>query len=74
MPLMLVQSGRNVVLKEITWGRKLKKKLMDMGLTPGVSFQVVSAGSRGPAVIDVRGTRLVLGKGVLSKIIVEEAA
>ncbi len=72
MSLMMVRSGKKVVLKEITWGQKLRKKLQDMGLTPGVRFDIVSASSNGPVIIDIRGTRLALGRGILSKILVEE--
>tara|TARA_Y100000588_G_C14041124_1_gene832874 strand:- start:584 stop:805 length:222 start_codon:yes stop_codon:yes gene_type:complete len=72
MPLKMAKPGKKVVLKEITWGQKLRKKLQDMGLTPGVRFDIVSATSGGPVIIDIRGTRLALGHGILSKIIVEE--
>jgi len=69
---MMAKPGNKVVLKEITWGQKLRKKLQDMGLTPGVRFDIVSATSNGPVIIDIRGTRLALGHGILSKIMVEE--
>lgn len=72
MPLIMAKPGNKVVLKEITWGQKLRKKLQDMGLTPGVRFDVISATSNGPVIIEVRGTRLALGYGMLSKIIVEQ--
>jgi len=72
MSLMMAKPGNKVVLKEITWGQKLRKKLQDMGLTPGVRFDIVSATSNGPVIIDIRGTRLALGHGILSKIMVEE--
>ena len=72
MSLLMVNHNRKVKLKEIAWGTKLKKKLNDMGLTPGVVFNIVSATGHGPIVIDLRGTRLALGRGVVSKIIIEE--
>lgn len=72
MSLVMAKPGNKVVLKEIAWGQKLRKKLQDMGLTPGVRFDVVSATSGGPVIIDIRGTRLALGHGILSKIMVEE--
>jgi ferrous iron transport protein A len=42
MPLNMVSKGSEVVLKNIFWGEKLKRKLQDMGLTPGVKLKVVS--------------------------------
>lgn len=72
MPLSMVQKGKSVVLKEITWSDKLKRKLNEMGLTPGVKFDIVNNIAGGCMVIDVRGTRLALGQGLVSKIIVDE--
>jgi Fe2+ transport system protein FeoA len=52
------------------WG--FKKRLMDMGLTPGTKVIVVkSAPFHGPLEILVRGSRLALGRGVAERILVE---
>lgn len=71
MPLNMVSRGSEVILKNIFWGERLKRKLQDMGLTPGVKLRVLSDSGKGPVVIDVRGTRLALGRGILSKIYVD---
>ena len=52
-------------------GEKMKQKLLSMGLTPGTPVSIVSSGNRGPVIIDVRGSRLALGRGIVSKIEVE---
>jgi Fe2+ transport system protein FeoA len=52
------------------WG--LKKRLEDMGLTPGTKITVVkSAPFRGPLEVHVRGSRLAIGKGMAERIFVE---
>ena len=52
------------------WG--LKKRLEDMGLTPGTKVTVVkSAPFRGPLEVYVRGSRLAIGKGMAERIFVE---
>jgi len=52
------------------WG--FKKRLTDMGLTPGTRITVVkSAPFHGPLEILVRGSRLALGRGVAERIFVE---
>jgi len=52
------------------WG--LKKRLEDMGLTPGTKITVVkSAPFRGPLEVYVRGSRLAIGKGMAERIFVE---
>lgn len=52
------------------WG--LKKRLMDMGITPGTKITVVkSAPFHGPMEILVRGYRLAIGRGMAEAIFVE---
>jgi Fe2+ transport system protein FeoA len=71
MSLLSVKSGQSVVLKDIDWGMKLKKKLNDMGMTPGVKINMIQKPAFGPCVVEVRGTRLALGRGIVSKILVD---
>ncbi len=73
MPLSHIQTGQSVVINQINFSDKLRRKLQDMGITPGVRVSVVSKSLLGPLVIDVRGTRLALGKGIVSQIQVTEA-
>ncbi|SHH15010.1 FeoA family protein [Tepidibacter thalassicus] len=70
MPLAMVNTGEEVVLKAINWGPKMKKRLQDMGLTPGVKINVISNDTNGSFIINVRGSRLVLGGVVAQQIIV----
>lgn len=52
------------------WG--FRKRLEDMGLTPGTRVTVVkSAPFRGPLEIYVRGSRLAIGKRMAERIFVE---
>lgn len=52
------------------WG--FRKRLEDMGLTPGVELRVVkSAPFHGPIELQVRGSRLVIGRGMAERILVK---
>ena len=52
------------------WG--FRKRLEDMGLTPGTRVTVVkSAPFNGPLEVYVRGSRLALGRGMADRIFVE---
>ncbi len=52
--------------------RGIIQRLMDLGLTPGAKVVVVkSAPLGGPIEILVRGSRIALGRGMASKIMVE---
>lgn len=71
MSLLSVNKGQSGILKDIDWGMKLKRKLHDMGLTPGVVINMIQRPAFGPCVVEVRGTRLALGRGIVSKIFVD---
>jgi Fe2+ transport system protein FeoA len=71
MPLALVQVGRQVRFVAVDAGRGLARHLAAMGLVPGVEIQVVSNPVRGPFLIDVKGSRIMLGRGMAHKIRVE---
>lgn len=52
------------------WG--FRKRLEDMGLTPGTKVTVVkSAPFHGPVEVYVRGSRLAIGRGMAERILVE---
>ena len=70
IPLAMTGSGVMVRLVDIRAGRGLTKRLADMGLTSGVSFRVINSQRPGPVIIELRGSRLVLGHGVAQKIMV----
>ncbi len=71
MPLLQMQTGQNAILKDISWGMKIKRKLYDMGMTPGTPVSMINSSGRGPIILDVRGSRLALGRGISEKIQVE---
>ena len=67
----MVGPGEAVTLIDVKTGRGLQRRLADMGLTPGVQIKVINSQMPGPVIIDIRGSRLVLGHGVAQKILVE---
>ncbi len=51
---------------------RFTKRLSDMGLTPGTKVTVVkSAPFNGPLEVYVRGSRLAIGRGMASRILVD---
>ena len=58
--------------RRIGRGWRFRKRLEDMGLTPGTEVTVVkSAPFNGPLEISVRGSRLAIGRGMAQRIFVE---
>lgn len=69
-PLSTVQSGVSVRLFSIEAGRGLNSRLASMGLVPNTVITVVNNGHPGPFVISVKGSRMMLGRGMAQKIMV----
>ncbi len=59
-----------VKLVKIDAGQSLKARLAAMGLFPGAEFRIINNGHPGPIVIDFKGSRIVLGRGMAGKIFV----
>jgi ferrous iron transport protein A len=61
-----------VKVKTIEGGRGLVQRLAEMGVLAGTELRVVRGG--GPVIVDVRGHRLILGRGMAERIGVEPLA
>ena len=66
-----IKKGHRVLVSEIAGGRGLKSRLNAMGVIPGTSLTVISMNG-GPAILDVMGTRLMLGRGMARKVLVQQ--
>ena len=73
LPLTMINPSEEVTVAEIRGGRGLVQRLAHMGLTPGTTLKVINSQMPGPILIDLRGSRLVLGHGVALKVMVEMA-
>lgn len=51
--------------------RRITKRLLDLGLTKGCEFKVIQSRGSGPVLVEVRGTRIALGHGLASQVMVE---
>jgi len=72
LPLTLVGSGRPVTLIKILAERKLARRLTELGLTPGVSIEIIH-NHGGPLLLAVRDSRLALGRSMAGQILVAAA-
>ena len=71
-PLSQVREGQTVVLVRIEAGHGLNNRLAAMGLLPKAQIKVVNNHHPGPFVIDLKGSRMALGRGMANKIMVHE--
>lgn len=73
MTLIQVENGKTVRLLEFKGGRGLNQKLTQLGISPGEQARVLRrAPLGGPVLVEVGGRSIALGRGVASKVIVEE--
>ena len=70
MPLAYLSECHSGIVTDIRGGRGLINRLTAMGLTPGTIVHVLKSGGPGPLLIEVRDTRIALGRGVAMKIYV----
>ena len=64
--------GEEVIVRSVNIGHRQRIRLANLGLFPGVKIKKVkSAPFSGPVEIIVKGTSLVIGRGIASRIMVE---
>lgn len=53
-------------------GQELKEKISSMGLNSGAHFRIIANSGHGPVGLEVRGSRMGIGRGMSGKIRVIE--
>lgn len=71
MPLTKISEGMKAQLHSITGGRELRTRLAALGLLPGTEIEVVQNSGKGPFVVSVKGSRIVIGRGMASRVEVD---
>ncbi|QUL98838.1 MAG: ferrous iron transport protein A [Candidatus Fermentithermobacillus carboniphilus] len=65
--------GLELVIDQIAAGEGATRRLLDLGVYPGVRVSVIASHPwRGPVVVRVGGTRVALGRGLARKILVRQ--
>ncbi len=71
-PLSLVQAGITVVLCRVQAGHGLTSRLAAMGFLSGMRVQVCHNDRNGPVILGINGNRMILGRGMADKILVDD--
>jgi ferrous iron transport protein A len=69
--LSAVHSGEWVQIQKLHGGHHFLSRLASLGFTPGARVKVVQNFGRGPIIVNLRDTRVALGRGEAGKILVE---
>jgi Fe2+ transport system protein FeoA len=65
-----VKTGRRAVVRQLRGGREFAGRLAALGFTIGVEITVIQNYGRGPITVLIRNTRIALGRGEASKVLV----
>ncbi len=71
-PLGSVPAGARAVIREVRGGRGFTARVLALGFTPGAEVTVMQNFGRGPVLVEVRQSRVALGRWESIKIIVEQ--
>lgn len=71
MPLAFLSEGVEGEIVGFRGGKGLVRRLVDMGFTPGTKVKIMSSHHPGPILVEVKGSKIALGRGVTMKIIVK---
>ena len=69
--LSVVHSGEQVRIHRIHGGHHFLSRLASLGFTPGARLRVVQNFGRGPIIVNLRDTRVALGRGEAARIEVQ---
>ncbi|MBN1804964.1 MAG: ferrous iron transport protein A [Sedimentisphaerales bacterium] len=70
--LSQIAEGKTVIITGINAGFGLKNRLTAMGLLPNVQIKVINNHHPGPFVVNAKGGKIALGRGMADKILVRE--
>ena len=71
MSLAMAGENENLKIVQVWHGGIFKKKLSEMGLYKDSQIKVIKNDIPGPLIVDVKGSRLIIGRGQAQKIMVE---
>ncbi len=71
MSLSQLAQGAQATLLAVHGGQQLRGRLAAMGLLPGTHLEVIQNSGHGPFVVSVRGSRIVIGRGMAARLEVE---
>lgn len=70
IPLSMVNTGETVTVRQIRGGKKVRSRLIDLGLNRGSTLRVIKNDVNGPLILAVKeDSRFALGRGMAHHIL-----
>jgi len=70
MSLIELSEGIQMVIARIGGGRHVRKRLINLGIIPGIPVTVIRKIGRNPLILSVLGRQVVLGRGIAAQVFV----
>lgn len=70
--LTMLRPGNQARVLEVRGGRGGRQRLYSMGIYPGQVLSVVRGGAGGPVIVEARGSRVVIGRGMAHRVMMTE--
>ncbi len=71
MPLCMAAPGQQMIVTGFRGGFGMRRRLADLGLNIGMDVKVVSMDPAGPLLVEIKGARYAIGRGLAHHIFVE---
>jgi len=72
MGLTELEGNKQAVIMKIEGDTKYRKKLMKLGIIPGVSIRIIRKANRNPMLLAVMNRQVILGYDIAEKILVNQ--
>lgn len=73
VPLAHLKPGTRARVTGTRRGHSQIHRLASLGLTPGSELVMITGAPHGPVIVEVRGARYIIGRGMAQNILVEPA-
>ncbi len=70
-PLAMAPEGVTLRIGRIRAGRGAMRRLAELGLAPNSYIKVIKSSGSGPILLEVKGSRIAVGRGISMKLFVE---
>jgi len=70
MSLAHSETGSKVLVQDLRAGQRFRHRMAELGIFPGALIRVLKKEGRGPLLIQIGGSRLMLGRRMAEKITV----
>lgn len=73
MRLVFAPENKTLILKEITGGGNIRRRLSELGLVEGAELELLQSSGSGPVMVRLNGSKIGIGRGMAHQIEVEPA-